>query len=212
MTTKTQTTASGAGTGAKWGLAGAVAAAIAASVCCVGPLLLMLLGISGAWIGNLTAFEPYRPIFIAAAAGFLGFAFYKAYSAPKAEACEPGSPCANPSSRRFNRVILWIVTILTFGLLLFPYAVPYVFAETSEVQSETKQVTLDVRNMTCPSCLIPVKMSLKKLDGVKDVKVTMNPPQAVVTYDPTKATTADLTKATTNAGYPSKVKSEDIKK
>lgn len=201
MTGKNQIT----GGGAKWGLAGAVVAGIAASVCCVGPLLLMLLGISGAWIGNLTAFEPYRPIFIATAAGFLGFAFYKTYSAPKAEACEPGSVCASPRAGRFNRIILWMVTILTFGLLFFPYAVPYVFAESSEAQPQAKEVTLDVRNMTCPSCLIPVKMSLKKLDGVKDVKVTIRPPRAVVTYDPSKVTMKEMTTATTNAGYPSTV-------
>ncbi|MBE0974886.1 mercuric transport protein, partial [Escherichia coli] len=39
-------------------------AAILASTCCLGPLILVALGFSGAWIGNLTALEPYRPIFI----------------------------------------------------------------------------------------------------------------------------------------------------
>ena len=39
-------------------------AAILASTCCLGPLVLITLGFSGAWIGNLTALEPYRPIFI----------------------------------------------------------------------------------------------------------------------------------------------------
>ncbi|MBL7590294.1 mercuric transporter MerT family protein, partial [Escherichia coli] len=42
-------------------------AAILASACCLGPLLLVALGFSGAWIGNLTVLEPYRPIFIGAA-------------------------------------------------------------------------------------------------------------------------------------------------
>ena len=44
---------------------GGIIAALGAGVCCVGPLLLLLLGVSGSWIGNLTAFEPYRPLFIA---------------------------------------------------------------------------------------------------------------------------------------------------
>jgi len=39
-------------------------AAILASTCCLGPLTLVALGFNGAWIGNLTALEPYRPIFI----------------------------------------------------------------------------------------------------------------------------------------------------
>jgi hypothetical protein len=41
-------------------------AAILASACCLGPLVLIALGFSGAWIGNLTVLEPYRPIFGAA--------------------------------------------------------------------------------------------------------------------------------------------------
>src|SRR5258708_8328847 len=39
-------------------------AAILASTCCLGPLVLVALGLSGAWIGNLTLLEPYRPFFI----------------------------------------------------------------------------------------------------------------------------------------------------
>ncbi|EBW9243678.1 TPA_asm: mercuric transport protein, partial [Salmonella enterica] len=39
-------------------------AAILASTCCLGPLVLVALGFSGAWIGNLTVLEPYRPLFI----------------------------------------------------------------------------------------------------------------------------------------------------
>ena len=42
-------------------------AAILASTCCLGPLALITLGVSGAWISNLTLLEPYRPIFIGAA-------------------------------------------------------------------------------------------------------------------------------------------------
>jgi MerT mercuric transport protein len=42
-------------------------AAILASTCCLGPLVLVALGLRGAWIGNLTLLEPYRPVFIAGA-------------------------------------------------------------------------------------------------------------------------------------------------
>ena len=43
----------------KGSLVAGVLAGIGASVCCVGPLVLLALGIGGAWIGNLTALEPY---------------------------------------------------------------------------------------------------------------------------------------------------------
>ena len=45
--------------------AGGVVGAVAASSCCIVPLLLFSLGVSGAWIGNLTRLAPYQPIFIA---------------------------------------------------------------------------------------------------------------------------------------------------
>jgi mercuric ion transport protein len=50
--------------GGKSALVAGMLAAIAASVCCVGPLVLFVLGIGGAWASNMTALEPYRPIFI----------------------------------------------------------------------------------------------------------------------------------------------------
>lgn len=66
-----------------------------------------------------------------------------------------------------------------------------------------KTVTLDVKNMTCELCPITVKKSLEKVSGVSAVMVDFNKKTAIVTYDPDKARTEALTKATTNAGFPS---------
>lgn len=74
-------------------LAGGLAA-ILASTCCLGPLVLVALGVSGAWIGNLTALEPYRPIFIAAASVALLFAYRRIFR--PAQDCKPGEVCAIP--------------------------------------------------------------------------------------------------------------------
>lgn len=65
-------------------LIGGVLAAVAASLCCVGPLVLLTLGMGGAWVSNLTALEPYRPIFIGVTLLFLGLAFRKLYLVPQA--------------------------------------------------------------------------------------------------------------------------------
>jgi MerT mercuric transport protein len=56
-------------------LAAGGVAAILASTCCLGPLVLVALGFSGAWIGNLTTLEPYRPIFLGSALVALYFAW-----------------------------------------------------------------------------------------------------------------------------------------
>jgi periplasmic mercuric ion binding protein len=66
-------------------------------------------------------------------------------------------------------------------------------------------VTLDVKNMTCELCPITVKKSLEKVSGVSVVKVNFDCKTATVTYDPDKAQPESLTRATTNAGYPSTV-------
>ncbi len=97
----------------------AVVAALGASVCCVGPLVLLMLGIGGTWISTLTAMEPYRPLFIAITLLFLFLAFRKLYLVPVA--CTPGDACAVPATRRKQRLIFWIVTVLLTALLTFPY-------------------------------------------------------------------------------------------
>ncbi len=103
---------------------GGIVAALGASACCILPLLLFALGISGAWIGNLTALEPYKPFFIGAAVIFLSIGFYKTYSKPKAENCEEGSFCARPDSDRINKIALWAAAVLVGLAIIWPYIAP----------------------------------------------------------------------------------------
>lgn len=97
----------------------AALATIGASVCCVGPLVLLALGIGGTWISYLTALEPYRPIFIGITLIFLFMAFRKLYLLP--QQCAPGDSCAIPSTLRNQRIIFWVVSAVLIALLAFPY-------------------------------------------------------------------------------------------
>lgn len=97
-------------------------AAILASTCCLGPLVLLALGFSGAWIGNLTRLEPYRPLFIAVALVTLFFAWRGIYR--PAEKCLPGEVCALPQTKRLYKVLFWIVAALVLVALSFPYITP----------------------------------------------------------------------------------------
>jgi mercuric ion transport protein len=103
-------------------LIGGIVSAIGASICCVGPLLLLALGVSGAWIGSLIALEPYRPIFIGVTLLFLGLAFYRLYLARPV--CSPGSACANPLTLKRQRLAFWIVAVLVLGLIAVPWFAP----------------------------------------------------------------------------------------
>lgn len=94
-----------------WIASGSLIGAILASTCCIVPLALVTLGISGAWIGSLTALEPYKPYFIAATAILLGAGFWQVYGKLK-PACEEDSYCANPVSGRITKGALWLATLL----------------------------------------------------------------------------------------------------
>lgn len=104
-------------------LIGGVIAAIAASLCCIGPLVLVMLGIGGAWVANLAVLEPFRPYFLGVAVIFLFFAWRKIYRTPAA-ACTPGSLCALPQTNRVYKVLFWIVTALVGLAMVFPYIAP----------------------------------------------------------------------------------------
>lgn len=106
----------------KSSLVDSVLAAVGASVCCVGPLVLLTLGIGGAWVSSLTALEPLRPWFIALTLLFLGLAFRRLYLQP--QVCEPGSACAEPIVLQRQRLIFWAIALALFVLLSVPGLAP----------------------------------------------------------------------------------------
>ena len=103
---------------------GAVLAAIGASVCCVGPLLLLSLGIGGAWMTTLTSMETVRPFFFIATLIFIGLGYRKLYLIP--ENCEEGQVCAVSEVKQRQRMIFWIGSVLILMLLAFPWYAVYI--------------------------------------------------------------------------------------
>ncbi len=101
---------------------GAVLAAIGASVCCVGPLLLISLGIGGAWMSAFTSMETVRPYFIILTLIFIGLGYRKLYLIPAS--CKEGVACALPEVKHKQRMIFWIGSALIFLLLTFPWYAP----------------------------------------------------------------------------------------
>jgi mercuric ion transport protein len=102
---------------------GGVLGALAASSCCVLPLLLFGLGVSGAWIGNLTRLAPYQPYFLAATAACLGGGYWLLYRSRKI-ACANGEACARPLPNRIAKIGLILATVLVIGALALDFLAP----------------------------------------------------------------------------------------
>lgn len=94
---------------------GSIVAAIFASICCIGPLVLVALGLSGA--GWIPAFAKFRPLFIAVAILFLGRGWWVVLK--KGKCCEVET--ANSKSVRKDKIILSVITIVVILIVMFPY-------------------------------------------------------------------------------------------
>ena len=103
--------------------AGGILGALAASSCCILPLVMFSLGVSGAWIGSLTRLAPYQPYFIAATIGFLGYGYWLVYRSSKV-ACDVAEACARPISNRLVKTALIVATILVGAALGFDFLAP----------------------------------------------------------------------------------------
>jgi len=103
---------------------GTILAAIGASACCVGPLLLLSLGFSGAWMSTLTSMEAVRPIFFVLTLLFIWMGFMKLYLSE--DNCQEGDICAATKVQRNQKIIFWVGSALILLLLAFPWYAAYI--------------------------------------------------------------------------------------
>ena len=74
-------------------------------------------------------------------------------------------------------------------------------AMANQAALTSTSISLNVEGMSCPSCSVAVRTALKKVDGVKNAKVSVSDKRATVDYDPMKATPQQLIDAVNNLGY-----------
>lgn len=203
---------------------GAVVAAFLASLCCIGPLLFAVLGVSA--FGAASVFESVRPYLIGGAVLLLSVAFYWTYFRRSAE-CAPGEACATKMIRRASRLGLWIASLAVLGFAMMPYVAAPLAAKISEHKTVTQPAeqdaccvahrpsdatpitpaagmetaTFKVKGMTCVNCETTIKIALERTPGVRRAKVSYEHGEAVVEYDPQKTTPAKLRDAINSTGY-----------
>ena len=103
--------------GSVFGSAAGALTATAASICCIGPLGLALLGVNGAILA--AGLKPYRAYFLAASLVFIGLAFWAVYGGRRKS--NDGAQCSVRSGR-IARLILWIASALWFGAVIIQFA------------------------------------------------------------------------------------------
>ena len=107
-----------------WAATGAgMLGALALTSCCILPLVLVSLGVTGVFIGQLTALYAYKWVTFSFASAALGYGFWKAYGPVPADECRSGA-CARPVDRGVMRGLLWGALAVVLLALVFPYVAP----------------------------------------------------------------------------------------
>lgn len=143
----------------------------------------------------------------------LGVAFYFVYRPSKA-GCEVHGACAVPAPphlNRYNKTILWGVTLLTLALLAYPEIevqkakTALKSSPTVAIADKSQTVVLGLKNLTCEACSLQIVNSLNKTTGVYDAKVHFNSKQITIQYNPDQVNTKQLRAKITKLGYPATI-------
>jgi mercuric ion transport protein len=90
------------------------------------PLALFGLGVSGAWVANLTRLAPYHSYFITATLACLGGGYWLVYRSAK-RACVEGKACARPLPNLAVTLGLILATVLFVGAVALDFLAPFFY-------------------------------------------------------------------------------------
>ena len=163
-----------------------------ASLCCIGPLVAVGLGLGA--FGAAAFFESVRPYLLVVTAGVLGAAFYLPYRKKPEEKCEDGVCAVAP--KKSYKLTLWLATAIVVPLAAFPYYSGAFWSEAGSnsgsrgtalaakrASADGTAVLFDVEGMTCAGCAATLEAALKKEPGVQQVDVSLEKKTALVHYD-----------------------------
>ncbi len=184
-----------------------VIAAGFASLCCIGPLMAVGLGLGA--FGAAAFFESVRPYLLVVTAGFLGAGFYLTYRKKPEEKCGEGV-CA-PAPKRSQKLALWIATGAIIPLAAFPYYSDAFWGEagpnsgslrtTLAASADGTAIVFDVEGMTCAGCAAGIQATLARRAGVEGIEVSYDQKTARVAYDRSQITEKQLVSAFEKLGY-----------
>jgi copper chaperone CopZ len=180
---------------------GGIVTAVVASLCCIGPVVLTLLGIGS--IGAFAVFERYRPYLVGATLLLLGAAFYFTYRKREVQ-CADGT-CKVEQTGKWNKIGVWGATIVAAIALAFPYFGVAPSAPANLAVEGKAIVTLSIEGMDCKACANGVEGSLAGFKGVRKARVEYEQGKAIVEYDPAMVQPGALVDHINESGFIAKV-------
>ena len=173
-----------------------ILAAVLGSICCVGPLLLIAVGLGtgAAVIGR------YHWFFVIGAIAILAWAWVKHFREETRCACERRLMEGRGISL-FTLIIASVIVLAFAGLNIPSYAFSGSSPATPIATANLRRVVIPVEGIWCVACEIPVRHALKRIDGVASVQISGAGKTATVDYDPAKTNPAQLVAAINSTGY-----------
>ncbi len=184
-----------------------VLSALVASVCCVTPLLLVLLGLGSLGIG--AALGRFHWWFLMAAIGLLAYG-WRGYVKEQGR-CRAGH-CEMPRSKS-TRTVLSAASVIVaafVGLNVYTYASQRTATATPPTSKGLASVVLPVDGMTCLTCELTIESSLKRLPGVTNADANVTQKVVAVSYDPAQVTVEGLIATINKSGYKASYPSEPL--
>lgn len=185
--------------------AGSIVAAVVASLCCVGPALVAIIGAGS--LSAFAAFEKYRPYFIGLTAVLLGAAFCFTYRKREVK-CEDGS-CKIADAGKWSKIGVWSATIIAALAVSYPYLAAKPSATANAAFAPKATVELEVKGMTCTACASHIQTALSEVKGVHRASVEYETGKGVVEYDPALVQPKALLKRIDETGYKATVVQEN---
>ena len=183
-------------------LGASVFSAAAASLCCIGPIALLLAGATG--VAGAPLFARFRVPLLGATTILLGCAWYLAFRSSKPTCCE-NSACDTARIDRLRNVVLWVATVVVITMIGFPIAFPsfVVGAQPAKTPGDPRFATLHAKipSMDCPACAIPMRMKLYRQRGIKSVAVTFSSKEIEVQYDPAQVSSEQIVSKLNETGF-----------
>lgn len=175
-----------------------VVSALLASACCIGPLLLIAIGLGSgaAFLGR------YHWFFLIGGLAVLTWAWAKYLREKTVCDCEH----TEMKGRRGAMLTLFFATIIVLGFAGLNIS-RYVFASAPPSPQEQpaaaglSRVVIPVEGMSCATCEIVVHRALTKVSGVKSARVSVTNKTAEVDYEPQQTTPTALVEAINSTGY-----------